>query len=79
MSVLVEYEFNKSNKFKGCIDRFKINNRDLSENLKEFKTLPTRPLSHRYILIYILAMESVKMCLLKHFGWEFLHRKLVAV
>ena len=44
----------------------KLNNRGLSENLK-LKTLPTRPLSHRYILIYILAMESVKMRRFKTF------------
>ena len=39
-----------------------MNNLDLSENTMEFKTLPTRPRSHRYILIYIFAMESVKIC-----------------
>ena len=40
----------------------KMNNLDLSGNTTEFKTLQTRPRSHRYILIYIFAMESVKIC-----------------
>ena len=40
----------------------KMNNLDLRGNTAEFKTLPTRPRSHRYILIYIFAMESVKIC-----------------
>ena len=35
--------------------------------LPQFKTLPTRPRSHRYILIYIFAMESVKICRFKTF------------
>ena len=61
-----EYEF-KSVKFKGVVDRLIINNLDLSGNITEFKTLPTRPRSHRYILIYIFAMESVKICRFKTF------------
>ena len=40
----------------------KLNNLDLSGNTTEFKTLPTRPRSHRYILFYIFAVESVKIC-----------------
>ena len=51
----------------------KMNNLELSGNITEFKTLPTRPRSHRDILIYIFAMESVKFVVLKHFGSEFLH------
>ena len=62
--ISVEYEF-KSVKFKGVVDR--LNNLDLSGNITEFKTLPTRPRSHRYILIYIFAMESVKICRFKTF------------
>ena len=64
--ISVEYEF-KSVKFKGVVDRLIMNNLDLSGNITEFKTLPTRPRSHRYILIYIFAMESVKICRLKTF------------
>ena len=45
--ISVEYEFN-SVKFKGGID-LKMNNLDLRGNTTEFKTLPTRPRSHRYI------------------------------
>ena len=60
----VEYEFN-SVKFKGgyrvSID-LKMNNLDIRGNTTEFKTLPTRPRLHRYMLIYIFAMESVKIC-----------------
>ena len=56
--ISVEYEFN-SVKFKGGID-LKMNNLDLRGNTTEFKTLPTHPRSHRYILIYIFAMESVQ-------------------
>ena len=59
--ISVEYEFN-SVKFKGVSIDLKINNLDLRGNTTEFKTLPTRPRSHRYILIYIFAMESVKIC-----------------
>ena len=64
--ISVEYEF-KSVKFKGVVDRLIRNNLDLSGNITEFKTLPTRPRSHRYILIYIFAMESVKICRFKTF------------
>ena len=45
----------------------KLNNLDLSGNTTEFKTLPTRPRSHRYILFYIFAVESVKICHFKTF------------
>ena len=45
----------------------KLNNLDLSGNTTEFKTLPTRPRSHRYILFYIFAVESVKICRFKTF------------
>ena len=45
----------------------KLNNLDLSGNTPEFKTLPTRPRSHRYILFYIFAVESVKSCRFKTF------------
>ena len=62
--ISVEYEF-KSVKFKGVVDRLIMNNLDLSGNITEFKTLPTRPRSHRYILIYIFAMEPVKICRFK--------------
>ena len=39
----------------------------LSGNTTEFKTLPMRPRSHRYILFYIFAMDSVKICRFKTF------------
>ena len=45
----------------------KLNDLDLSGNTTEFKTLSTRPRSHQYILLYIFAMESVKICRLKTF------------
>ena len=47
----------------------KLKSLDLSGNTTEFKTLPTRPRSYRYIyiLIYILAMESVQICRFKTF------------
>ena len=45
----------------------KLNNSDISGNTMEFKTLPTRPRSHRYILFYIFAGESVKICRFKTF------------
>ena len=45
----------------------KLNNLDLSGNTTEFKTLPTRPRSHRYILFYIFAVESIKICRFKTF------------
>ena len=38
-----------------------------SGNTTEFKSLPTRPRSHRYILIYIFATEFVKICRFKTF------------
>ena len=50
---------------KGVSIDLKLNNLDLSGNTTEFKTLPTRPCSHRYILTYIFAMESVKICRFK--------------
>ena len=59
--ISVEYEF-KSVKFKGVSIDLKMNDLDLRGNTKEFKTSPTRSRSHRYILIYIFAMESVKIC-----------------
>ena len=59
--ISAEYEFN-SEKFKGVSIDLKMNNLDLRGNTTEFKTLPTRPRSHRYILIYIFAMESAKIC-----------------
>ena len=41
----------------------KQNNSDLSGNTQlGFKTLSTRPPSHRYVLFYIFPMESVKIC-----------------
>ena len=45
----------------------KLNNLDLSGNTTEFKTLPTRQHSHRYILFYIFAVKSVKICRFKTF------------
>ena len=45
----------------------KLNNLDLSGNTPEFKTLPTRPRSHRYILFYIFPVKSVKICRFKTF------------
>ena len=45
----------------------KLNNLDLSGKTPEFKTLPTRPRSHRYILFYTFAMESVKIYRFKTF------------
>ena len=48
----------------------KLNNLDLSGNTPEFKTiktLPTRPRSHRYMLFYIFAVKSVKICRFKTF------------
>ena len=57
----------KSVKFKGLSIDLKMNSLDLSGNITEFKTLPTRPRSVRYILIYIFAMESVTICRFKTF------------
>ena len=67
-NISAEYEF-ESEKFKGSTHRqdLKLNNLDLSENTTEFKTLPMRPRSHRYILFYIFAVESVKICRFKTF------------
>ena len=45
----------------------KLSNLDLSANTTEFKTLSTRPRSHRYILFYIIAVEPVKICRFKTF------------
>ena len=44
-----------------------LNNLDLSGNTTEFKTLSTRPRSHRCILFYIFAVEPVKICRFKTF------------
>ena len=55
--ISIEYEFISAK----SID-LKMNNLDLRGNTTEFKTLPTPPSSHRYILIYIFAMEFVKIC-----------------
>ena len=52
---------------KGVPINLKLNNLDLSGNTTEFKTLPTSPHSHRYILFYIFALESVKICHFKTF------------
>ena len=46
--ISVEYEL-KSEKFKGGIDRLKLNNLDLSGNTTEFKTLPTCLRTYQYI------------------------------
>ena len=50
--ISVEYEFSQFSLY-------------LSGNTTEFKTLPMRPRSHRYILFYIFAMDSVKICRFK--------------
>ena len=52
--ISVEYEFSQFSLY-------------LSGNTTEFKTLPTRPRSHRYMLFYIFAMDSVKICRFKTF------------
>ena len=53
---------------RGVLIDLKLNNLDLSGNITEFKTLPTRPRSHRYILFYIFAVDiSVKICRFKTF------------
>ena len=64
--ISAEYEF-ESEKCKGVPIDLKLNNLDPSGNTTEFKTLPTRPRSHRYILFYIFAVESVKICRFKTF------------
>ena len=76
--ISVEYEF-KSLKFKGVVDRLIMNNLYLSGNITEFKTLPTRPRSYRYILIYIFAMESVKICCFKTFWVRIFARDFVEI
>ena len=45
----------------------KLNSLDLSGNTTEFKTLPTRPRSRRYVLFSIFAVKSVKICRFKTF------------
>ena len=55
--ISAEYEL-ESEKFKGVPIDLKLSNLDLSGNTTEFKTLPTRPRSHRYILFDIFAVES---------------------
>ena len=58
----------------------KVNNLNLSGKRTEFKTLPTRPRLHRYILFYIFAMESVKICRFETFLDEnFCTENLVAI
>ena len=52
--ISVEYEFSQFSLY-------------LSGNTTKFKTLPTRPRSHRYILFYIFVMDSVKICRFKTF------------
>ena len=37
----------------------KLNNLDLNGNTTEFKTLPTRPRSHRYILFYTGCIKKM--------------------
>ena len=59
--ISVEYEL-KTVKSKGVSINLKMNNLDLRGNTTEFKTLPTRPRSHWYILNCIFAMEFVKIC-----------------
>ena len=75
--ISVEYEL-ESEKLREVPIDLKLNNLDLSGNTTEFKTLPTRPRSHRYILTYIFAMESVKICRFKTclvgiFAWRSLY------
>ena len=53
----------------------KLNNLDLSGNTTEFKALQTRPRSHRNILFYIFAMESVEICRSKTFWMKIFARK----
>ena len=53
----------------------KLNNLDLSGNTTEFKALQTRPRSHRYILFYKFAMESVEICRFKTFWMRIFARK----
>ena len=55
-------------KLSGVPIDLKLNNLDLSGNTTEFKTLPTRPRSHRiYCFIYSRGNLS-KLVVLKHFG-----------
>ena len=47
----------------------KLNNLDLSGNTTEFKTLPTRPRSHRYNYIVQYSRWNLSnFVVLKHFG-----------
>ena len=74
--ISVEYEFN-SVKFKGgggSID-LKMNNLDLRGNTTEFKTLPTRPRSHRYILFIYSRWNLSKFVLFKTFLVRIFARK----
>ena len=57
ISAEYNYKF-KSDKFKGGTHPLKFNNLD---------PLPTRPRSHRYILFYMFAMQSVKISRFKTF------------
>ena len=51
--ILAEYEF-KSEKFKGSIDRLKLNNSDLSGNTMEFQNITDAPtVTSIYIVLYI--------------------------
>ena len=52
---------------KGVSIDLKLNNSDLSGNTLEFKTLPKRPRSHRYVWFYIFPMKSVKIRRFKTF------------
>ena len=58
--ISVEYEFN-SVKFKGLSIDLKMNDLDLRGN-NGIQSITDDIYSHRYILIYIFAMESVKIC-----------------
>ena len=67
--------FNQRN-LRGVPIDLKLNNLDLSGNTTEFKTLPTRPRSHRYnILFYIFAVKSVKICRFKTFWMSIFARE----
>ena len=64
---------------KGVSIDLKYNNSDLSGNTLEFKTLPTRPRSHRYVLLYIFPIESVKICRFKTFWMSIFARGTLLV
>ena len=66
--IAVEHVLNQRN-LRGVSIDLKLNNLDPSGNTMEFKTLPTRPHSHRYILIYTFAIEFIKIYRLKTF-WK---------